>query len=1245
MLIQACDVCKQEFPNAIMMQTHRFTAHGPATSLHSILQSVNISNAQSMNTISDLPGAIRPPMSSVSMSQNLNQIESLSSGNSLFTPEKLREMGVINADAFCEICCKEFCNKYFLRTHKINKHGLHDGNSSSKSQKGNDDEGNNIGSPTNSNNDDSFLEPGQRDPSSYVGVSADFFSAISSLSAVSADLHLECDVCNRPFASNYLLKMHKFYSHNIPYIKEEDLRKSMAASQSPNSLSIGNDNNNLKSDQTDGNETGQNEIEKSSQSQNQDQASQDLQKLQTMIKELNNSSGFLDRSMCNLCRQEFENKYFLRVHMMNDHGIIPNDDQTTLDQATIMRSLFDPRITFTQQGNSNQQQTGGDSTAEYFCDLCQKEFCSKYFMKNHRQNVHGIYDPPSPGDVNVNSSPNQFSGSSPHLLSQKAGDEQSTPINLQIQNKNKQPIGVIGTGKQTITPNQIQMAPDAKTRNVTGRNYCNICNKELCNKYFMKTHMLKMHGINIDEHPAEAASTSTIGGVTCDICQKELCSKYFLKVHKQNTHGIYEEPPQAKGDSKNSQLENQSDKDTQAHGIDPNDTNNRYFSHYTEVCPLCERRFKSIKWLKTHMINDHSDIVAMRPTDLSMNPVSVSGPGVGASPNASDAFARMCMLCGQSFGDRVALHIHLVKDHRTTAEELSGFPNSIKLIAASQSQQQQQQQPTDLSQYSSMDHSHSSQSIIQHPVIQQIPLSLQMPKINGTTSPANSVISTINFSTNQVNSTTNTITSSNNNSNNGSNNNSNCLTANMTNAIITSTTSNIIIPCTTVISSLTKSNLDNNSNTSTTRQTVVQQKIGTSNDHHPHQININSLHRNQNQNQTTTNSLPIVRRTGNGTRQYQCSYCSYITRWLSNLYAHEKRHNRANHTPSSSTSQNQINTSMDSNSNNDINSSSNINNNNSINSNVNVDGDKKFVCRICHRAYRYNHSLQRHLHSHRMCGHTGLILNNLNEDLDNKLQSTAAKFSRNQLPGLGVSGAVGAGIGSSGKPTRYRCSKCSKKFSTRELCLAHIKRIHKKSTQSCGPMTSKVSQSCQYCGFETRNNNMLKLHIMKCPNKSNQPSTSSSQDQTSSHLQKSLPLNLRKAKEQSESALSLVTNNKNEDDDSSENSDSRSSTPTNNFLTGQQQQQQLQSLAAQIGHSQVQQGQFPMTYAMPQSPPNGGPFIMQPFLITQPHINADLNGNEGQQLQNDTFVPSLVYLPVAHKVLQPVKVAFQLTPA
>jgi hypothetical protein len=32
---------------------------------------------------------------------------------------------IFNHEAYCELCNKEFCNKYFLKTHKANKHGIY----------------------------------------------------------------------------------------------------------------------------------------------------------------------------------------------------------------------------------------------------------------------------------------------------------------------------------------------------------------------------------------------------------------------------------------------------------------------------------------------------------------------------------------------------------------------------------------------------------------------------------------------------------------------------------------------------------------------------------------------------------------------------------------------------------------------------------------------------------------------------------------------------------------------------------------------------------------------------------------------------------------------------------------------------------------------------------------------------------------------------------------------------------------
>ena len=57
---------------------------------------------------------------------NIPNVPNLQGGNGPmpkgpFTQEKLRQMGVINADAFCEICCKEFCNKYFFTCAQVEK--------------------------------------------------------------------------------------------------------------------------------------------------------------------------------------------------------------------------------------------------------------------------------------------------------------------------------------------------------------------------------------------------------------------------------------------------------------------------------------------------------------------------------------------------------------------------------------------------------------------------------------------------------------------------------------------------------------------------------------------------------------------------------------------------------------------------------------------------------------------------------------------------------------------------------------------------------------------------------------------------------------------------------------------------------------------------------------------------------------------------------------------------------------------
>ena len=53
----------------------------------------------------------------------------------------------------------------------------------------------------------------------------------------------------------------------------------------------------------------------------------------------------------------------------------------------------------------------------------------------------------------------------------------------------------------TKRPNQDQDLNNNRTAASPNRNYCEICRKELCNKYYLETHMMKVHGKKINVAP------------------------------------------------------------------------------------------------------------------------------------------------------------------------------------------------------------------------------------------------------------------------------------------------------------------------------------------------------------------------------------------------------------------------------------------------------------------------------------------------------------------------------------------------------------------------------------------------------------------------------------------------------------------------------------------------------------------------------------------------------------------------
>ncbi|XP_011502026.1 PREDICTED: uncharacterized protein LOC105365531 [Ceratosolen solmsi marchali] len=372
-----------------------------------------------------------------------------------------RLVGVMNPEAFCEMCCKEYCNKYFLRTHKLKRHGILITDSDK--------------SPSSSNPGITWHQI-QTSPLNLIMTD----SLGNGSESGDRTEEYACRSCGIRFQTLGLYHLH------VEKIHDNGGHSSPRADH--------------EADLTD---------------QRADSISEDLQKLQTMILQLNGLESNKAAS-CALCGKDYDTPAALRNHMVAEHGVIP-ENLTSGEPQRVPSEKSSPTTT----------------VAQVLCTLCEREFCNQEALRKHIAEDHQPLTPTS---------------STPQLPSSVT----STPKSNSSQQMERKAIA-------SITPTS---------------SYCEICNKELCNKYFMKTHMQKMHGIEIE-------NGAQIGGVICNICKKELCSKYFLRVHKQNTHGIVEE------------------------GAGLGDLSLRYITHFTEVCPICNRRFRSSKWLKVHLQGEH----------------------------------------------------------------------------------------------------------------------------------------------------------------------------------------------------------------------------------------------------------------------------------------------------------------------------------------------------------------------------------------------------------------------------------------------------------------------------------------------------------------------------------------------------------------------------------------------------------------------------------------------------------------
>ncbi|XP_032599183.1 alpha-protein kinase 1 [Drosophila grimshawi] len=557
-----CDICSKRFTNIFAMRRHRAKQHEQATPTASPTpQPRRGSPNERQSPVQAQPVKLEPLADTQSVSEikpyqlpdgfredfTLEQ-EELSfappprklpaqlqqqARESNCAPDKLRRLGVLLPEAFCELCCKEYANRYFLRTHKWKRHGV-------------------FVPP-----EDLQLGGKEEQPQMPAGWP---FMPLNLMLAKAAAEHEQQPEQENQNEDELLLE-----EQPSKRIKLEPYDESMPAEKVDNSV----------------------------------MGLQNLQKLQSMLQQLNDFNG--KRPLpCHLCGRELEHQYALRAHLMTEHAsqLLPEGHPMLYQQQQQQLPL---KLSPAGGGSPTAAAAATPTPNELRCQPCEREFANSQEFKQHIAEVH--------------------LGRIPTSSSSPLREGFYTPERATVPPIAGAPPGP-PRGAYTITPTS---------------SYCEICNKELCNKYFMKTHMQRMHGIEIE-------NGAQIGGVVCNICNKELCSKYFLRVHKHNTHGIIEDGaplPQPRGQNSaqngikaDAQQQQQQQQQQQLLEPEVNLTTLPSDSSATnELCPLCARQFRSAKWLRTHLMNEHgaAGVEKLRELELQQQQPPSS---TGSKPNS-----------------------------------------------------------------------------------------------------------------------------------------------------------------------------------------------------------------------------------------------------------------------------------------------------------------------------------------------------------------------------------------------------------------------------------------------------------------------------------------------------------------------------------------------------------------------------------------------------------------------------------
>lgn len=270
----------------------------------------------------------------------------------------------------------------------------------------------------------------------------------------------------------------------------------------------------------------------------------------------------------------------------------------------------------------------GNSMGGVICDICNKELCSKYFLKVHKQNTHGITSDYQMDISNHSAAAfmyNPFgtaaciptSHSQIHPAAAAAAASLAAAAAFVARARPEQQEE--GGSKQCKYPfEQTQSEQPSKRAKLE---------PESGQSSSSTNSLYRLLGPNQQFAQGPAGEPALASALMClnalgpaaalglplmsplapispaMVVESILRNQHLFNRHKQQQQQDPSRSSEAAHSSSSSSSSSSGNK--RRSSKQASSAGNRYFTHYTEACPMCDRRFKSIKWLKTHMMNDH----------------------------------------------------------------------------------------------------------------------------------------------------------------------------------------------------------------------------------------------------------------------------------------------------------------------------------------------------------------------------------------------------------------------------------------------------------------------------------------------------------------------------------------------------------------------------------------------------------------------------------------------------------------